>query len=94
VVEIAQAQNGDLRVWWIPQVPDSEHFSVPVKDVEQAKLVLDTLAKYDLYQLARNIKPDYSNAGGLNTFEDGEWSTWYSELGEDIDDIMKKEGEK
>lgn len=87
-------KEGDLRVWWIPQVPDKP-FYVPVKDVEEAKKILDTLAKYDLWQLAHNIKPDYSNAGGLEVYEKGEWSEWYSEFegaDEDISVIMRREG--
>ena len=53
---------GDLRVWWIPQVP-MKAFHVPVADLAEAKLVIDTLAKYDLFQLENKIKPDFCNAG-------------------------------
>lgn len=34
------------------------------------------------------IKPDYCNAGGLMAFEDGEWSDWHSEEGDDFDTYM------
>ncbi len=85
--------EGDLQVWWIPQVP-CKAFEVPVKTREEAVLILDTLAYYDLFQLENNIKPDYCNTGGLNVFEDGEWSTWYDEeTGSDIDE-WKNEREK
>lgn len=83
---------GDLRVWWIPQVP-MEPFYVPVADVREARLILDALARYDLFQLDHRIKPDYCNAGGLMVYEadggDGipEWCEWYSADGESIDDI-------
>ena len=46
--------------------------------------MLDMLANYDLFQLENNIKPDYSNMGGLSVFEDGEWCEWESEDGDDI----------
>jgi hypothetical protein len=75
-----------LRVWWIPQVPMNP-FYVPVKNTEEAKLVLETLANYDLFQLENNIKPDYSNAGGLQVMVDGEWEEWEDEEGNCIDDI-------
>lgn len=79
-------KEGDLKVWWIPQVPMNQ-FEVHVKSPEQAILILDTLADYDKFQLDNNIKPDYCNAGGLSVFEDGEWSDWYHpETGEDIDE--------
>jgi len=89
-----QPKQGDLRVWWIPQVP-MKAFHVPVKDTEQAKLILDTLAFYDLFQLENHIKPDYSNAGGLEVYVDdinGEgkpgWEEWEDEDGNNIDDSV------
>ena len=79
-------KEGDLKVWWIPQVP-MKAFEVPVKSPEEAIFIMDTLARYDQFQLDNNIKPDYSNTGGLNVFEEGEWSSWYHpETGEDIDE--------
>ena len=76
-----------LRVWWIPQVP-GKPFHVPVADLAQAKLILDTLARYDLFQLEHRIKPDYANVGGLEVFEDGEWIEWEDEEGRNIDAVM------
>lgn len=86
---------GDLKVWWVPQVP-MKAFEVPVKDIKEAAKVLQLLASYDAFQFENRVKPDYSNAGGLNVFNpiyvdeecDG-WITWYSENGEDIDDVMR-----
>lgn len=74
-----------LRVWWIPQVP-MKPFHVNVKTIGEAKLVLDTLARYDTFQFENRIKPDYCNAGGLQMLEDSEWTDWYDEDGNDIDD--------
>lgn len=73
---------GDLVVRWIPQVP-MPAFEVPVKTLEEAVLLLNTLARYDLFQLKHNIKPDYCNTGGLKIWvEDageGEpgWNDWH-----------------
>ena len=73
---------GDLRVWWVPQVPGMA-FHVPVKDVAEGVKIMDTLANYDLFQFKNNIKPDYCNAGGLDIYEEGEagmeWVSWYDE---------------
>lgn len=90
---------GDLAVWWIPQVP-MEPFIVRVSSLQEAKLILNVLGRYDVFQLERNIKPDYSNAGGLNIFDidpDGsgkpDWTTWYHPLsGEDIDEYKSEGG--
>jgi hypothetical protein len=75
-----------LRVWWIPQIPMTP-FYVPVKSTDEAKLILETLANYDIFQFEINVKPDYSNTGGLEVLVDGEWEEWENEDGEGIDDI-------
>lgn len=90
-------KKGDLRVWWVPQIP-CKMFKVPVASIEEAILVLDTLAKYDLFQLEQNIKPDFCNAGGLEVYDpelcdedegDG-WSDWYDDEGCDIDEVIRE----
>jgi len=90
------AKEKDLKIWWIPQIP-MKAFTVPVKSVDEALLILDTLARYDIFQYESNIKPDYSNTGGLSVFEDGEWVEWNNKDGEDIKYLLKnyhKEGKK
>lgn len=82
---------GDLRVWWIPQIP-MESFYYPVKSLREAKLLLNALAQYDLFQLHHNVKPDYSNAGGLHVWEDDgsgnfDWNEWYDDFGNCIDEV-------
>jgi hypothetical protein len=73
---MTEPKNGDLEVWWIPQVP-MKAFRKRVADLAQAKLLLEALADYDLFQYENNVKGDYANVGGLQIFEDGEWSDWY-----------------
>jgi len=82
--------SNKLRVWWIPQVP-MEPFHVEVETPEEAKKLLGILADYDLFQLDHNVKPDYSNAGGLEMFVDGEWEEWYSP---DTDECIDEYGEE
>jgi len=67
-----------LRVWWIPQMPMTP-FYVPVESVKDGVLIMDTLAKYDEFELKNKVKPDYSNTGGLELFENNEWCDWYDE---------------
>lgn len=73
--KIETVKTGQLRVWWIPQMPMNP-FYVNVESPEQAKFLLEALANYDLFQFENRVKPDYSNAGGLEVFEDGDWSEW------------------
>ena len=65
---------------------------MPVRDTYEAMLVLNTLTRYDLFQSTHGIRPDFSNAGGLDVWEDGEWVTWYSDDGEDIDEYTERMG--
>lgn len=81
---------GDLRVWHIPQVPGKPFF-VPVESPGEAAKILAVLAEYDAFQYEHNIKPDYSNAAGLEVLEepiegDDGWHEWYDEDGFDIDE--------
>jgi hypothetical protein len=74
-------------VWHIPQIP-GKPFQVYVSTPKEAKLIIDILAIYDLFQFTYNIKPDYSNAQGLEIFDfygDGEWTEWEDDDGNDID---------
>lgn len=71
-----------LRVWWIPQI-GTETFYIPVESVEEGKKVMDLLAAYDMFQLQNDIKPDFSNVGGIEVFEDNEWCDWHLETEDD-----------
>lgn len=69
--------HGDLRVWWVPQMPMTS-FDVSVPDLATASLMLDTLGRYDAFQLEHRVKPDYCNAGRLLQYDAdaGEWWDW------------------
>ena len=87
-------KENDLRVWWIPQVP-MKAFHYNVNSVEDACILCDCLADYDLFQYKNNIKPDYCNVGGLQVFEDGLWLDWYDEISNmDFDSYMDEYMEK
>lgn len=82
-----KSREDSLRLWWIPQVP-GKPFYVDVTTIAEAMLVYGTLARYDAFQYENFIKPDYSNAGGLEIYLDGEWLEWYDEYGCDLSEIM------
>ena len=98
MIDLSNPKLGDLKVWRIPQMGIKNVFEVPVKTIDEAKLLLTTLANYDLFQLANNVKGDYANAGGLSVYEkDADnpdafaWYDWYSEEGDTIDDLMRED---
>lgn len=75
----------DLRVWHIPQVP-GKPFIVEVETIAEAVKIQDLLGRYDAFQFKENIKPDYSNASGIERWEDDDWY----EVDEDV--ILEKGG--
>lgn len=79
-------KEGDVRVWWIPQVPGAA-FEVPVESEEQGRWLCNVLADYDAFQYEHHVKPDYCNAGGVQVYEviDNGLGDWY-DLEEDEDD--------
>ena len=80
-------RKGALEIWHIPQVP-MKAFRKPVKNIEEAKLLLKTLWDYDIFQFKNHIKPDYFNASGLEEFDGKEWSEYYNNEGDDVCQIL------
>lgn len=69
-----------FRVWWIPQIPlqrGQKPFYAEAPDFKMAQLLDATLGRYDEYQLENNIKPDFSNVGGIERWDEDEQS-WVS----------------
>lgn len=68
-----------------------QHFVVPVELIAGGVENLEVQASCDLFKFENMVKPDYSNAGGLEVWSDdcdGEgnagWESWYDEeTGED-----------
>lgn len=80
-------KQGDMQVWWIPQVP-MKTFEVNVASIEEAIKIKKVLARYDKFQFKNNIKPDCSNTGGLCIYyedSDGEENPrWIDRFDEEI----------
>jgi hypothetical protein len=77
----------ELRVAHYPQIP-CKPFYVSVKDLYEAKKIMDVLAEYDAFQYEHNIKPDYCNQTVLEYWDenDQEWESWCDEE-TGIDDV-------
>jgi hypothetical protein len=67
-----------FRIWHKSQIP-GKSFKLTVQSPEEGQEILDILADYDLFQFENNIKPDYSNASGIECFENGEWIDYYDD---------------
>lgn len=89
IAGITRMSQKKMRVWWIPQVPGNA-FHKEVRTIEEALLLLDALADYDSFQYENRIKPDYSNAGGLQVSDGGEWVEYEDGEGRDIGEIKRE----
>ena len=69
------------RVWYIANVPANPKY-YEVATPEEGADKINWLAARDLKN--KNIS---SNVMGLEVFEDGDWSEWYDENGDDIDTL-------
>lgn len=83
-----EPKKGDLRVWWIPQIPMNS-FYVQVESIKEAMKILTVLADYDIFQYENKVKPDYSNVGGLHEWDGSDWIDYEDEEGKSIDDLME-----
>lgn len=81
-----------LQVWWSPQLGSKAitPFVMPVHSFNEAKLIYNTLANYDLYQHENAIKPDYSNMGGLQYWDEGyqAWKEYTDEDGYSFSEVL------
>ena len=78
--------KGDLRIWWISNPPRRDAFKRKVTNEKEAIKFLDLLGDYDLW-LGDLID---TNACGLEVWENGEWSEYYNEDGQDIAEITQE----
>ena len=74
----SEPRSGDIRVWYIPQVP-GKPFLAKVESFAEGKKILDVLASFSLFEYQNKIKLDYSEAWGIERYEkDGDGGyDWY-----------------
>lgn len=66
--------EGDLRVWYIPQVPGKAYeVEMPTQDLATAVLVLDAVIGLSIFEFENRIKPDYSDMAGIARFDGEDW---------------------
>lgn len=75
----SEPRGGALRVFNIINPPNRGSF-YPVSSPQHAYNLIERMAKAQL-----EMNSIHSNVFGLEVFEDGEWSDWYSEDGDDLD---------
>ncbi|MBJ9293554.1 superinfection exclusion protein [Citrobacter werkmanii] len=68
-----------LRVWHIPQIPGKAFF-VDVSSVEEGVRMMSALTDYDAFLYDNKVRPDHSNANGLQMFDE-------SLTDQDLDDM-------
>lgn len=81
------------RVYYIPQVP-MKAFTVEVTGLDAAQLLLDTIIKFSIFEFENKVKPDYSDACGIERWEEDSETGWdWFELDEDEqEEILQAQG--
>lgn len=64
---------GTLKVWYIPQVPMVPFEVVVYGGFAAAVEVLDAICQFSVFEYQHNVKPDYSDAGGICFFNGDDW---------------------
>ncbi len=77
---VVNEEEGDLRVWWVRNPPSPAEYHI-VDSPQEAIKIIDRLAEIDL-----KLPSVAVNMCGLEVFEDDEWTEWYDEEGDNIDD--------
>jgi hypothetical protein len=70
------AEHKKYRAWYIPQVP-GKAFEVETDSLAEAVKIENLLVDFSIFEYDNHIKPDYSDAGGVDEWdeEEGEWSS-------------------
>lgn len=83
---------GTLRVWHVPKAPGAA-FDMPVSSLDEARKVLDTLSRYDIFLFKNGLGGNFFSTSGLevyvNDVGDGVpgWIEWTNDDGESITEL-------
>ena len=84
-----------LRVWYL--ILGTDLYYQEVKTLEEAKLVIDSIARFLNTKIAEGVFEDHCSAAGLQYYdaETDNWLDWYDEEGLDLDEHFEalEEGE-
>ena len=63
-----------FKAWYIPQVP-MKAFEVECETAAQALDALDLITNFSIFEFENKVKPDYSDAGGVEEWDEAaqEW---------------------
>lgn len=75
-----------LRVWYT--ILGTETYYQEVKTPEEAKLVIDSIARFLNTKVKEGVFSDHSSAAGLEEWSEemDEWQEWYDDDGLDLDE--------
>lgn len=82
------ADSKKLRVEFFIVGLSDQPFEKEVSSVEEAKIVMDSIADFVNYAVEKDIMPDHCNCMDFQEYDEEmkEWCTWYDENGYDIEE--------
>ena len=83
-----------LRIYYT--ILGTETYYQEVKTPEEAKLVIDSIARFLNTKVEEGVFEDHCSAAGLEEWveEEDEWVEWYDEDGLDLDEHFEAEEEE
>ena len=80
-----------LRVYF--HILGADTYYQTVSSPEEAKVVIDSIARFVNFQVDHHVFPDHCSTAGLEVWdtEEGDWVTWYDEDGLDLDEHFAEE---
>ena len=85
----AKPTEGDIQIWYIPQLPGKAYtVNVPSRDLGEAQRILDAIIGLSIFEFENKVKPDYSDAAGITRWEtDGDGGfNWFEVDEEEIEE--------
>lgn len=79
----------NLRVYYY--ILGTETYYQTVSSAEEAKIVIDSIAKFVNMKVEEDVFPDHCSVAGLEEYDedDNEWYDWYDEDGNDFDEHFR-----
>ncbi len=83
------SETPKLKVWNVINPPNEPIWWYPVDSPEEGALLIERLANEQLQD-----DTIFANAFGLCEWDGDEWTEWYDDEGNSVDDILKESDEQ
>lgn len=65
---MTEPEEGDLRIWYVPQVP-MPAYTRSIESVEEGFKTLEVIYELAIFEFENKVKPDFCNMGVVARYE-------------------------